>query len=324
MRLTKVGNIPVLPALPPWLAFTQGNVWHVKPKTGDDTLDGKRPGCAFKTLAAALAACTAGQNDIVLLYAESNTAGNTTDYQAATLDWNKDQVHLIGVNAGVNISPRSRIAFASTYAVASNLFTLSANGCYVANIEFYAGVASALPTGCMSVTGSRNRVENCHIAGIGNDANDIANAYSLSLAGSENEFVRCTIGLDTIARGTGDNAEIVLAGGARNKFIDCDVITFAEANTHQFLKRAASGSDRYTKFKGCAFINAVKSTGVAMLEALDVTAGGSPGGLILLQDCALVGAAEWEASSGVSGVVYTNSPAASAGDGGVAAAVTGA
>jgi hypothetical protein len=323
-QLPKIATIPVLPALPAWLAFTQGRIWHVRPKNGLDTNPGTTPAQAFKTLAAAKAAATANQNDIVLLYAESNTAADTTDYQAATLDWSKDGVHLIGVNAGCNISPRARVAFISTYATASNLFTVSANGCYVANIELFAGVASALPTGCLNVTGQRNRFENCHIAGIGNDANDIANAYSLRLAGSENEFVRSTIGLDTIARGTGDCAEIVLAGGARNKFVDCDILTFAEANTHQFLKRAAGGSDRFTMFRNCAFINAVQSSGVAMLEALDVTAGGNPAGLILLHGCSLVGAAEWEASAGVSGIVYANMAAANVADGGVAGAVTGA
>lgn len=95
-------------------------------------------------------------------------------------------------------------------------------------------------------------------------------------------------------------------------------------NTHQFLKRASAASDRFTLFRNCVFINAVQSTAVSMLEALDVTAGGSPGGLIALHNCGLIGAAEWEASSGASGVVYATMSAASAADGGVAAAVTGA
>jgi hypothetical protein len=138
-------------------------------------------------------------------------------------------------------------------------------------------------------------------------------------------FKSCVIGLDTIARGTGDNAEIVLAGGAaRNVFEDCIILTYAEANTHQFVKRASAASDRFTLFKRCTFINAVQSGALSMLEALDVTAGGSPAGLIVLDNCCVVGAAEWEANAGASGVVYVNSGAASAADGGVAVAVTGA
>lgn len=303
---------------------TQGTVYHVKPASGSDSNDGLSADNAFKTLAKALATAAANKNDIVLLYAESNTASGTTDYQDATLDWNKDMVHLIGVNSGVNISPRSRIALRSTYDTAANLFTLSANGCLIMGIEFFAGVAGTNPTGCVNVTGSRNRFQGCHIAGIGNDANDIADAYSLRVAGSENMFKSCTIGLDTVSRGTADNAEIVLAGGARNKFIDCDIVTFASANSHQFLKRAASGSDRFTLFRNCVFINAVQSTGVSMLEALDVTAGGSPGGMIVLHGCGLIGAAEWEANSGASGASYATMGAADAANGGVGLAITGA
>lgn len=324
MRLPIVNDHPVMPGLPPFLAFTQGKVFHVKPYSGDDTKTGRTPGGAWKTLAKALASATANQNDVVLLYAESNTAANTTDYLSATLDWNKDGVHIIGINAGGNISPRSRVAFASTYNTASNLFTLSADGCYIANVEFFVGVAGTNPTGCVNVTGERNRIENCHIAGIGHDNNDIANAYSLRVAGSENLFIGCTIGLDTVSRGTADNAEIVLAGGARNKFIDCEIVTFASANTHQFLKRASGGSDRFTIFRNCIFVNAIQSTGVSMLEALDVTAGGSLAGLIALKDCMLIGAAEWEAAAGVSTVCYINSGAADAANGGVALAITGA
>jgi hypothetical protein len=322
--LPRVAGVAVLPALPEHLAFTQGNIFHVRPHGGAATNSGKSTVQGLTTLALAKAALTADQNDIVLMYAESNTAASTTDYQAATLDWSKDATHLIGVNAGARFSPRSRIAFLSTYDTASNLFTVSGNGCYFANLEFFAGVAGVNPTGCLSVTGNKNHFKNCHIAGIGNDANDIANAYSLSLAGSENYFEKCVIGMDTISRGTGDNAEIVLAGGARNVFEDCLIVTWAAVNTHQFLKRAASASDRFTLFKRCTFLNYVLGGGVTMLEALDVTAGGAPGGVIVLDSCTVIGAAAWEATAGASGVVYTNSPVGNAATGGVALAVTGA
>ncbi len=104
-----------MPVLPPELAFTQGQIWHVKPKNGNDTNSGRTANHAFKTLAAALAAATANQNDIVLLYGESNTSADTTDYQSATLDWNKDLVHLVGVGGGAHLAQRARIALASDY-----------------------------------------------------------------------------------------------------------------------------------------------------------------------------------------------------------------
>jgi len=317
-------GIPTVPGLPPWLAYTQGAVWHVKPYSGLDTYDGKSPRKPFKTLVKALASATENQNDVVLYYSESSDKDYTTDLQAAMLDWNKSLVHLVGVNSGVNISPRSRVEFATAYNAAAPLFRVTASGCYIANILFFMGVAGTSPLGSVDVQGSRNRFENCHIAGIGHANNDISNAYSLRCAGEENEFVRCTIGLDTVPRGTGDNCEILLAAGARNKFIDCDILTYAEANTHQFLKKAAGSTDRFTMFRNCTFINAVQSAAVAMLEAFDVTAGGIPGGMIALKNCMLIGAAEWEASVGVSGSVYADMPIPDAASGGVGLAVTGA
>jgi hypothetical protein len=305
----------------------QGKNFFVLPISGSGT-SARSPRTAIKTLAGALAKCTTKKNDVVRLLAESNVSAETTDYQAATLDWNLDLVHLIGVPDGGNISPRARVAFASGYVGASNLFTLSGNGCKLKNLQFFEGVASANPTGCFKVTGSRNLIENCHIAGIGNDANDIAGAYSLYLSGSENVFRRCVIGLDTITRGTGDCAELVLAGGgARNVFEDCLFVSWAGADTHQFVKRGAGGSDRFTLFKRCHFANFELGGGAVMLEVFDVTAGGSPAGVIDLVDCSFSGAAAWEASGGVSGIVRANTSAAaaaSATSGGRTLAVTGA
>lgn len=278
--------------------MSQGKAWFVKPYSGSDGNSGESADKAFKTLAKALSSATANRNDVVYLFAESNTAANTTDYQSATLDWNKDLVHLVGVGAPVNVSNRSRVAFLSTYDTASNLFTLSADGCIVSNISFFAGVAGTNPTGCMNVTGSHNFTHNCHIAGIGHANNDINDAYSLQIsAGQENLFSHCTIGLDTIARGTGANSELRLVSAAtRNKFENCDFTTYAEAAGHQFVIVGASGLDRYTTFDNCKFINMPTgiASGTTMTEAFDV--GATPGGLLLLKGCTMVGCGDWEAN----------------------------
>ncbi|MFH1110993.1 MAG: hypothetical protein V1790_17610 [Planctomycetota bacterium] len=310
---------------------TQGKVFNVKPRTGLDGNKGRSITHSLKTALKAQQLATANQNDVVYLYAEGNASGNVagtywcTDYLSATLDWAKDHVHLIGVNAGPRISHRSRIAFASTYDTASNLFTVSADGCRFENIGFYAGVAGTLPTGCLKVTGDRNVFVNCHIAGIGHDNNDIADAYSLYLSGSENLFKGCTIGLDTITRGTADNAEIIMGGSltgpilaTRNVFEDCLILTWAGANTHHFLRRGSAGHDRMLLFRNCLFLNVGTNAagGATMLEALAVTAGGhSP--YIILDNCSYVGALNWETAAGISGIVYTSGrvPVATTGSG---------
>lgn len=292
---------------------SQGNVWFVKPSSGLDSNSGKSPARAVKTLARAHELATANQNDIVYLFAEhGETAASTTDYQSSTLDWSKNMVHLIGVASPVNVSNRARIAFLSTYDTASNLFTLSANGCLIHNISMFAGVAGTNPTGCLSITGDRNVISNSHIAGIGHANNDIAGAYSLQLSSaSENRIVGCTIGLDTIARGTGANSEILFGSAStRNKFEDCDITTYAEAATHVFVIAPASSVDRYTIFKKCRFINMPTgvASGTTMTAAMTWTAGGSPDGCAILDHCMLVGATDWTAADNSKVFLYGPNP----------------
>lgn len=324
IALTKIKGIPMMPDLGLGLPFIQGTIFHVKPYSGSDSNDGLHPDKALKTLARAQTLATADQNDVVLLYSESNTASLTTDYQSSTLSWAKDGVHLIGVGAPTRVAQRARVAFDSTYDTASNLFTLSADNCVIKNIHFFAGVAGTNPTGCMKITGSRNYIENCHIAGIGNDNNDIADAYSLSIsAGAENTLRGCVIGLDTVSRGTAANSEIRLESGAtRNIFEDCYVITYAGANTHQFLLVPTNGLDRFTVFKNCLFINMPTgdASGTTMTEAFDVTGGGSPDGIIILDGCTVYGATDWEAAT-VSGKVMIRTDGGAAATAGLSADV---
>jgi hypothetical protein len=287
-------SIPVLGNLPSHLAHTKGNQFHVMPFSGSDVNADGSIYNPFKTLAMALAQCAAGQNDIVFLHAESNTAAQTTDYQNALLDWNKDLVHLIGINSGPRLSSRSRVAFLSSYDAATDLFKLSANGCYVANIEFFMGVAGTTPTGCMTVSGMRNRIENCHIAGFGGaaGANDINGAYSLQLySAAENLFERCVIGIDTIQLGaaTGNNSQILFTKGAsgvrRNIFDRCRVQCWtSHASYHNFLRSAATAMDRWNEFRDCEFLNYYTAAGLGTLltQAFVVAAGTTPAGVVLL------------------------------------------
>ena len=59
IKLVNVRGSRVMPNLPDFLAFTQGDIWHVKPGTGSDSNTGGRPDRAFKTLKKAQSAATA-------------------------------------------------------------------------------------------------------------------------------------------------------------------------------------------------------------------------------------------------------------------------
>lgn len=258
-----------LPGIP-----SGGQAWFVDPYYGSDNNTGKRPDRAFSTLAQALSYATADQNDIVFLMARSNTGTYTTDYQTAKLDWNKDGVHLIGVNAAPMIGQRSRIAWASTAstAIATELFKLSADNCLIANIEFFQGLASATSMlGCMNVTGTRNHVVNCQISGMGHADNVIANAYSLHLnAAAENLFERCYIGLDTIPRATDTTSEIRLSSAAtRNMFLDCTIVSQIGHATYSpyVYFNGADAIDRWLHFKRCSFMNFATNYGFTQTVA---------------------------------------------------------
>ncbi|MEN6532177.1 MAG: hypothetical protein ABFD89_00845 [Bryobacteraceae bacterium] len=250
---------PILPQLPPWLAFTQGQIWHVKPSSGLDTNTGKSPRNAFKTLAAALAAATANQNDIVVFYGEGNASASCTDYQSTSLAWNKDLVHLVGINSGVSISPRARIAAISTYANAAPTMQVTANGCYFANLAIYMGVADTTPLGALSVSGSRNRFDNCHVLGIGADTNDIVGAYSLLLSGAEEcEFHSCQFGSDRTTHGAAANSVLKFASTAKNIIFDKCLLRLVSthATNHVFVRAAAGSLDGSVAFiNGCQGIN---------------------------------------------------------------------
>jgi len=279
-----------------------GTHFFVDPVNGSDSNSGKAWDKALATLSRAHTLCTAGKNDVVYLISSGQTAGSARE--SATLAWSKDATHLIGITAAPTVASRARIA-ATSGVDFTPLVTVSADGCLFANLHAFHGYDTAEAQICLNVTGERNVFANCHWAGMGHaTAGDQAGSSSVSLTGDgENTFIRNVIGLDTIARST-TNAEIDLKTAAvRNRFIECDVVTFADNAGHLFIKADGSGDlDRFTIFEKCRFINAVASTATTMTAATDVHA--SAGGMLVFHDCALIGATDWEAADSTNIYLY--------------------
>lgn len=304
-----------IPLFPAGVPLTQGNVWHVKPNSGNDGNNGKSPSQAFATVAAAHSAATANQNDVVLLYSESNTPASTTDYQSATLTWSKDLTHLIGVGPPTMFSQRSRIAQLSTATGVSPLMDVTADGCIFRNFQVFHGVADATSLVALRVTGTRNVFEGCHIAGMGDATMVTAGAASLKIdGGSENVFRGCVIGLDTISRDQNTNGEIWFDSGAsRNFFEDCLIDAYiSNAGYEHVTVNDATAIDRGTYFKNCLFMS--KSTNKAVTQgAVFLIPAGISQGAIILQDTYAFsdgGAVDWDA--GNRGIIWNNSVAAAA------------
>ena len=283
---------------------TQGNYWFVKPYSGSDGNDGQSPSTAFKTLAKALASATADQNDVVFLMAESNTAANTTDYQATALNWNKDLVHLIGVGASPLLGQRARIAQASTSTTVEDLFTVSADGCVIANLGIFQGVASSTATSprAMVVSGQRNLIVNCQISGNGDLAGsmDTAGARSLAVTGAENTFQHCYIGLDTVIRAT-QTAEVTVGNVARTTFEDCYFNTYTSLSTFKMVTYTAP--DRFILFKG-GMINAILNITSAVAPTGALAAATSVNGQIILINCPVIGFADVATADDTKILVY--------------------
>ena len=339
MSLTNFPNgitsfgVPVLGTIG-GLPFT-GNYYFVNPVTGADGNEGSIE-LPLKTLYGALAKCTAGNNDVVVLIGNGTAAGSarlstalaqsiTSSATTGTLNWNKDATHLIGVCAPPGVAQRARIAPPSgTYTAAtfnSDAFiNVTASGCYFANISVFCGFS----TGSASMiawtdSGSRNAYSNVNIFGMADAASAAgANARSLKLnGGGEHTFINCTLGGDTVARGAA-NATVELAGGtARNSFVDCVFPFQCSAATPVGLRvGAASGMDRWALLKGCTFINNVGSTSTTMSALATLAA--SAGGQVVIQNSTSVGITEFGSDANSLGQIYVDMAAPSASAGGIA------
>src|SRR5512146_1478041 len=76
-----------------------GNQYYVNESTGSDNDDGSSA-TPFATLSAALSAATANNNDVIFLMG--------TVHVSATVTWNKNGVHLVGLTAP-SLNDRARI-----------------------------------------------------------------------------------------------------------------------------------------------------------------------------------------------------------------------
>jgi hypothetical protein len=303
----------------------QGKTFFVKPINGADGQSGRSPRAALKTLGAALAKCTTGNNDTVYLLSEGNTASTTTDYQSTTLDWNLNSTHLIGVCAGGPHSKRARIAWLSTASSASDipLLTVSGNNCRIENISVAVGINDANLSFGVNVTGDNNVFDNIDIAFPQHATNDASGAYALKIDGCDQTLFRhSTFGSFTIDLGTAANSLLLIDGGCSMvKFEDCDFIERIEHTTNSpFVRTADANALGFgcVWFKRCNFISTSVSAGYAQAAAMTITAA-QVDGRIILSDC-WTNAAKWD-NTDADMILAGNAPTPAADTSGVLKAV---
>ena len=302
-------------------AMSVGNQWYVNETTGNDSAAGSTIGAPFATLGAALAAATPNNGDVIYL--------TGTVHLTSTLQWNVNGVSLVGLQAPSNNS-RARISAAAVLTqpqatALSPLVNVTAQGCSFVNIEAFLGFANtitppAAPV-CWAANGGRNNYKGCQFSG-GGDAVSAAAAgmRSLTIGGSfgESVFEDCTVGLDTITRITNANATLEFLANAyspRCVFRRCIFQALSGLATNVHVLVSAAGIDRYALFDKCTFINAI-NTGATTMN-VDFTVTGTAG-LVLLQDCASVGATVFATA----GPIYVTGPVPTGATSGLAVAAT--
>lgn len=310
-------GVPVLPGVA-GLPFT-GNAYFVDPATGSDGNNGLSPNRAFATLYKAHAACTDGNNDVVYLIGNGQSSGSarlstalaqTVDSTATTgtLTWSKNATHLVGITAPTGVAQRARIAPPTgTYTQATfgsgNFVVVTAAGCMFANFSLFHGFSTGGNSQiCWTDSGGRNYYQNVQFGGAGDAASaQSTSSRSLLVTGTtgENTFVDCVIGLDTTTK-TVANASLEFAGGTpRNTFVGCNFpFQTSAATVLGIIGTGAACMDRWQKFDRCTFINNISSTSTAM-TVLTTLSSASPGGLILMKDCTLVGIGEFGGTNGL-------------------------
>ena len=281
-----------------WLALMgiprgpNSNIYLVDPTNGDDNNIGDRWTLPMATIIAAEDKCVANQHDVVLYLASSSSISMT-----AALTWDKNFTHLVGMCAPTQVAQRARIFQLSTLTSASPLLNITATGCIFKNFYIFQGVDDAGSLINVQVSGGRNYFENVHFAGSGHVTCAVDGSASLRLVGSsgENTFVRCTIGIDTVALATGVRGLAIIGGTPRNIFRKCNFAAYANSSGVMFVEwEALSAVDRYMLFEDCYFFNTGPQT---MSEAFSIPASVPGHRRCFMVNCHGYGFTDWEASN---------------------------
>jgi hypothetical protein len=238
----------------------------VDPVNGDDNWTGTNWDHPMKTLEAAEDKCVGDQHDAVLFL-----SGDTADNPSASIAWDKDYTHLIGLNSGVyGLGQRSRVVALAATAI-SPVITFSGNGCIIKNMQFNQEKAAGAASGVAAITGMRNFFKNVFF--MAPTAGD-AGSYSLKSAGAENVFERCTIGQYTNARSAASYGLWLHKGAGasvcREKYVQCEFLAWGATadHVHVLVDADIATVPWMVQFEDCLFASA-RGGGAVLTQAID-------------------------------------------------------
>jgi hypothetical protein len=259
-NLRKYFNITDIPMGP------LSKTYLVDPVNGSDSNPGTNLSQPLKTLTAAEALCVGDQHDAVLFL-----SGDTADNPAASIDWDKDYTHLIGLSSGVyGLGQRCRVV-----ALAADDITVpisfKSNGCIIKNMQFNNEHADTAATGCAIVTGQRNYFENVFFMA---PTSDTAASYSMKSAGAENVYKHCTFGQTTNARANATYSLWLHKGAGasvcREIYDECMFLSWGALHdhVHVLVDNDIATIPWWVAFKDCLFFNA-SGGGDTLTQSID-------------------------------------------------------
>lgn len=289
-----------------------GRWFFVNASTGSDGNTGAADQ-PLATLQAAQLKCTANSNDVVAFIG--------TFSLTASLTWDKNGVHLIGMCAPTKRGKAARIISSGTTAFAP-LINITATGCNFMNFATFYGFNSASNnTIAVQDTGGNNSYDNVEFLGFGDGTASTgtanitgARAHKYTGSTGQNTYRYCVFGTDSVQRNA-TNYTIEISGAApRMTFQECDFEAYlassGTAACHVLI--GAAGIDRYCNFVQCHFMNDTKSTGSAMAQCFNLS--GTAGGFVMLDQCqASLGITKWETSASGNLILNMSAPSTTAG-----------
>lgn len=280
---------------------TYGRYYFVDYDNGADGNDGRSMDHAFKTLAAAYAACRTNKNDVICLSAYSNHA------LTELLTISKNRVHFVGLDGamGRSYGQGTKVSMGVTTAttdIGSVLNTGTRNS--FRNIKFANDNTLAQCLSNFVEGGEYTLFANCEF--YKSTLLDGATSNPFTLNGDSSQFYNCTFG----SLADADSGDIIhpcvrLAAGVAGAgkvtrdgyFENCNFWKQAGGTTGTFVYAAAATDvERILVFNRCRFIasNLGSTPAQAVKGAATLTVG-----RILLQDCAGYNVTKMSTTTGV-------------------------
>ena len=287
--------------------------WVVSSGSAADTLMATRnirTDKIFTSIATAYAATTTKQNDVILV-----TQGNYLE--TATLDWAKDNVHLIGVGGPVSHSDWT-LTGTSIYTTGTSVdyvIDMSGERNTIRNLAINNYGANAACLSAIRVSGYGNGFFNSAFMGTMTStqaATSGASSVDIAKGGHYLYFENCTIGQSEWGTRSSTTSGVLNFSGTSSPppthghFKNCQFLSSAATAGVPMVYMASNQScGRLWRFTNCLFYNFWANWGGMCSSVFQNPASGQSTCSMVLEGCTSVGYTEWQQRE-FAGTTYTN------------------